>query len=352
MKKDFIIIGQGLAGTILGLSLIKRGYKVLIVDDSHASSSSMVAAGLFNPVVFKRLVLSWKADELLPFAERFYKNLEAQWNDQFYFNQKILKVFVSEDEKTLWNKKRNDPETGAYLEKIIEDKIPATINAPLGLAKVNKAGNIDVKRFLELSLNFFKKKESFVNGKVNDKEVEINEGNISWRDFTAQKMIFCTGSECIKSDFFSWLPFVLTKGETLTISIKDFSIEEVVNKGVFILPLGNDLYKVGATYNWKHLDNIPSSEGRHELEEKLNKILKTPYEIIKHQAGVRPTVKDRRPLIGLHPAHNSIGIFNGLGTKGVMLAPFLANHFINFLEQKTALNKEVNIQRFTTKESF
>ena len=133
----------------------------------------------------------------------------------------------------------------------------------------------------------------------------------------------------------------------LTIESEKLNLEEIIIKGVSILPLGENLFKVGATNTWYNLDEIASEQGKNELCEKLDKILKVPYKIIEHKAGIRPTVKDRRPLIGLHPRYPSVAIFNGLGTKGVMIAPYFANEFVNFLEGIHGLSKEVDINRFT-----
>ena len=139
---------------------------------------------------------------------------------------------------------------------------------------------------------------------------------------------------------------LLTKGEILLVRIKDFDSQKVINKGVFILPIGNNLYKVGATYEWKDLSETPTEKGKLELLEKLKLVLKVPFELIEHRSGIRPTVKDRRPLIGIHPEHPQLGIFNGMGTKAVLLAPYFAQEFAGFLDGKNALNKEVSIHRF------
>ena len=74
--------------------------------------------------------------------------------------------------------------------------------------------------------------------------------------------------------------------------------------------------------------------------------MNVPFEVVDHKAAVRPTVKERRPFIGIHPNHKQIGIFNGLGAKGVLLAPFFASHFSEYLLGKTELMKEIDVKRF------
>ena len=178
--------------------------------------------------------------------------------------------------------------------------------------------------------------------------VSFSENKVVYKDIEADKIIFCEGYKTIDNPYFSWLPFKLTKGEILTVKIPDFKIDDefVLNKGVFILPLGNNIYKVGATYEWNDLTEKTTEKGKLELEDKLKKVIKLPFEIIDQQAGIRPTVLDRRPLIGIHSENNKLAVFNGMGTKGVMLVPHFANQFADFLINNIPLNKEVDIDRF------
>lgn len=181
-------------------------------------------------------------------------------------------------------------------------------------------------------------------------QLSVSENNISYKDLKVKKIIFCEGFKAIENPYFPKLPFKLTKGEILTIKLlgdKIIPTEKVVNKGVFILPLGNNTYKVGATYEWAELNEEATEKGKSELIEKLQKVIKTPFEIIDHQAGIRPTVNDRRPLLGFHSQHPQLAIFNGMGTKAVMLAPYFAKHFAEVLEGETSLDKEVDIARFS-----
>lgn len=348
-KVDYIIVGQGLAGSILALTLLKYGRSVIVIDQAANSSASRVAAGLYNPVVFKRLVKSWMADDLLTYMDEFYPEMEDQLGAQFYFSKRILKPFAEEQEKTLWLKKIEEP-IGKYLnEAIFEDDLNGIIYNPLGISEVMNAGNLDTIQFLNSSKTYFQKNNQFIEELFEYNQLVMKEESVFYKGISASKIIFCEGYKAIENPYFKWLPFKLTKGETLTIQLKHshhIPFNTVINKAVFILPIGNDIYKVGATYEWEDLTESTTEKGKSELVEKLQKVLKVPFEIIDHQAGVRPTVNDRRPLIGLHPEHPQLAVFNGMGTKGVMLAPFFAFQFANFLRHHTALDKEVDIARF------
>lgn len=350
-KYNYIIVGQGIAGTVLAYTLLSRGKTVLIIDEKKENTASKVAAGLYNPVVFKRLVKSWRADELIPFMDKFYSELEELLAQKFYHKKQIVKIFTEENEKEFWIKKSNE-EVGKYLSKNIgQDFFVGNVISPLGSSEVTNAGNLDTNIFLNASHSYFKKKGILLNEKFDFEKLVVEENQILYKEIVAEKIIFCEGYKAIENKLFTWLPFKLTKGEILTISIPKLgetknSFEKVINKGCFVLPIGNNLFKVGATYEWSDLTENKTEKGKNELINKLKKVITAPFEIVEHKAGIRPTVSDRRPLIGLHPKHNTVGIFNGLGTKGVMLAPYFANHFAEVLENEISLDKEVDILRF------
>jgi glycine/D-amino acid oxidase-like deaminating enzyme len=346
---DHIIVGQGLAGTILALTLLEKGRSVMLIDDGKPVTASKIAAGLYNPVVFKRLVKSWMADELLPYMDSFYPRMEKQLNTRFYFSKRILKPFAEEQEKVLWLKKTDEP-IGKYLNKnIYNEDLNGIVHNPLGISEVLHAGNLDTFKFLTAARNYFREKDLIVEDKFDHDLLEINENTVMYKGIISGRIIFCEGYKTTVNPFFSWLPFKLTKGEILTVRLaagNTIPEDIVLNKAVFILPLGNNTYKVGATYEWNDLSEDTSEKGRAELIEKLEKVLKVPFDVIDQQAGIRPTVLDRRPLIGIHPDLRILGVFNGMGTKGVMLAPFFANQFAEFLENAAPIDKEVDIARF------
>ena len=353
-RVNYIIVGQGLAGTILAQTLIKHGKSVVIIDEQGLSNASRIAAGLYNPVVFKRLVKSWMADELISFMNDFYTIAEQLLNEKFYFKKQIVKLFSEEQEKALWLKKGNE-DVGKYLSKTIQNNFLIDIihNAPTGeSSEVIDAGNLDTALFLDAFRKHFRTNNQLLEQKFEYDQLSVSENSVSYKNFIADKIIFCEGYKCLDNPYFKWLPFKLTKGEIITVKIpllsqKETNLsEKVINKGVFVLPVGNNTFKVGSTYEWSDLVEQPTEKGRAYLIEKLQKILKVPFEIIDHQAGIRPTVNDRRPLIGIHPEHPALAVFNGMGTKGVMLAPYFANQLFDFLENNLPLDKEVDIARF------
>ena len=344
---NYIIVGQGIAGTVLAFSMIKKGLQVLVIDDTNLSQCSKVAAGNFNPIVFKRLVKSWMADELIEYSDSFYKEAEEILNQHFYLKKEIVRIFGEEQEKDFWLKKAFDTDEGKYLSKTIAtDFFTDVVNNPLGCAFVNNGCNLYVEKFLKDFRNYFIQHNQLLDEVFDYSQLVINENSVSYKKNTATKIIFCEGYKVAENPYFKWLPLKPAKGETLNVRIKNLPTDKIINNDIYILPIGDDLFIVGATYDWVNLNDNITENGRIEISEKLSKVINVPFEIISQQAGVRPSMIDRRPVAGLHPQHKTMGVFNGMGTKGVMLAPYFAKEFVDFLEDNIELNNEVDITRF------
>lgn len=346
---DYIIVGQGLAGSVLAQQLIDKKQIVLVVDEDKENSSSKIAAGLCNPIVFKRLTKSWMIDSALENAKDFYRKQEELLSDTFYVDIPLYKLFVSEKEQQFWKQKSNEPELFDWLNPKVEYPFDQKLlEHQQGAAHVLNSGFLQTEKWLTAFQKYLKSINSFVTDKFNTAEIELMDGAVKWKDYSAKKIVFCEGYQCIKNNYFDWLPFKLTKGEVLTVNFNSLQLNKAINKGVFVLPY-NDTYKLGATYNWDELDETPTEHGKKELLTKASKFINDKIEVIEHRAGVRPTVKDRRPLLGIHPEHKQLAVFNGLGTKGVMLAPYFANKLVDLFTENKPIPDEVNINRFIEK---
>jgi len=346
MKEDYIIVGQGLAGSVLAYTLMQQGQKVLVIDEEAKTSSSIVAAGLCNPVVFKRLTKSWMIDEVLPLAKEFYLNQEGLLNDQFYFDIPLYKLFVDEKEQQFWKQKSNEPHLFDWIDNKVEFPFDANhLIYPFGAAKTLQSGFLKTESWLNSFKNYLKIHGAYLNSKFDHSKIELKENGVEWEGHHAKKIIFCEGYQTTKNPYFDWLPFKLTKGEVLTVKFKNLVLDKAINKGAFVLPYEGN-YKLGATYNWDELDEVTTEAGKEQLLKRAARFINDDIEIIDHKAGVRPTVSDRRPLLGVHPEHDQLLVFNGLGTKGVMLAPYFANKMARFTLKDEPLPEEVNISRF------
>ncbi|MFL5752390.1 MAG: NAD(P)/FAD-dependent oxidoreductase [Bacteroidia bacterium] len=341
-KYDHIIVGQGIAGSVLATQLLRQKKKVLVIDSPALPSSSKVAAGIWNPVVFKRLTKSWMADELLPELFSFYIEAGKRSGNAFLHPRNIAKQFTEEQEKTFWLKK-SAGEMRNYLDELIYNSHSVSGN---DYALVLNSGNLDMLKFLESTKQLLQQQHALLQEKFEHDLLTIKNGSVQYKNAEATSIIFCEGYNCIHNPYFNWVPFKPAKGEVLTIKCAGLNLQQIINKGIFILPLGKDLYKVGATYEWEELNGSATEKAKLELVEKLEKVISLPYTITSHESGIRPSTIDRRPIIGNHPEFPVLKIFNGMGTKAVMLAPYFAKHFINFMENKEAIGPEANVDRF------
>ena len=348
---SILIVGQGLAGSALAMEAISRGMPVEVVDDGHVSSSSLVAAGMWNPVVFRKLNKSWLIDDLLPVMDEFYRNLESLLNRELYFPHRIARFFSSQAEYNMWLEKTDQPGYRRYISLDSEEEIDSIeVRKELGYGIVSKAGHLDVPAMLKGVRKYLINQGALKEGHLDPNSVKLTSNGISTPIGHYDKLIFAEGFRSGQNPYFSYLPFGLTKGEVLTVRIPSLTdVNVVLNSGFWALPLGDNLYKVGATFDWNYTDDKPTERGKRQLLAKLVALLPHEMEVVEHRAGIRPTVEDRRPLVGLHPNNPRIGIFNGMGTKGVMLAPYFSRQLLDHIQHGTEIHPQASIRRFDDK---
>jgi len=345
MVKDFLIVGQGIAGSALAYKLIQSGKSVLVIDQEPPSSSSRVAAGLFNPVVFKRITFGWRALEALAELTIFYQEVEVTTHAQFYFPQTMFRIHGSEGERISWLKFKKESPYDEFLgNEELSSKRPFFYQL-FGGALVNNTGYVNAKEYVDEIKKWLLSKDSYQNAVLDYKEVELKKNNVSWNGIEAEKIIFCEGYKAEHNPFFNYLPFSTAKGEELIIECKDIE-QELFNGSIYGIPKGNNIFKIGSTFAWNQVDEFVTKEAREEIVNKFTKISNAPFKILDQNAGIRPAVKDRRPFVGLHPTFPQLGIFNGMGTKGISLSPLLANEFVAHLINNTPLDAECDIKRY------
>lgn len=347
---DYLVVGQGIAGSILALKLIEANCKIHVIDNPIGTSSSKVAAGIFNPITGKRFVKTWLADEIFNDLLEYYQNLENKFEVRFLYKNQIVRPIESIKDQNHLIAFSAQKENEKYIEFLNEsNEVSVSINdTKFGLLSTKIGGWVDVN-FLLASINNYLIKQSIYKSQIFDYQEIVFEDNLAqYEGIQYKKIIFCEGYNTINNPFFNWLPFNAVKGEVLTIEADLPLANFIILKGIFIVPLGNRKFRVGATYNWADKTTEITDSGKIELIIKLEKLIGPNFKIINQTAGIRPATIDRRPFLGVHPLHKSLAIFNGLGTKGVSLAPYFANEMVSFLENNKTLNPEVNINRFSS----
>jgi glycine/D-amino acid oxidase-like deaminating enzyme len=345
---DYIIVGAGLAGVSFAEFALQRE-KTILVYDNNSQPSSTVAGGMYNPVVLKRFTEIWKAKEQLEVAQVFYPNLEKKLNEKFDFPMPLWRKFASIEEQNNWFVACDKKILGTFLNVNLLYETIQVIDSPFGYGEVFNSGYLDIKKMVSTYQSYLRDLSLYNNESFDYSAIKFCSDCITYKGIETKNIVFAEGFGLHQNPFFNELPLDGTKGELLHIKCKDLNLDKIVKSNIFILPIGNDIYKVGATYNWEDKTNIPSESGKKELIEKLNALISCEYEVIEHLAGVRPTVKDRRPLVGTHRTHKNIHLLNGLGTRGVMLGPFLAKSLLEFLENDIPLDNEISIERFYKK---
>lgn len=344
---DYLIIGQGLSGSILALTLLDRGHRLMVIDNPALSASSRIAAGLVNPLVFRRFTKAWRVDELIPFLEFFYSQKSALLGAELYQRLPMLKPYGSEEEKNQWN--RVQPDLLPYItsgDRHIDD--PKVIN-PHGCLEINHSGWLNTPLFLDSVRHYLREQNAYRAGSFSHSDLQISNDAVTYQDIRAAKVIFCEGFLAAQQNpWFREVPFRLTKGEVLEAEVPGWQIDYILNRGVFLLPLPGGRFRLGATYRWKDFNHEVTEEAKSELLEKAAAYCRAGIQVTGQQAGVRPTVADRRPLIGMHPQHPRLAIFNGMGSKAVMYAPLMADLFARHLENSSfALPPETDVSRFS-----
>lgn len=351
---DYIIVGQGLAGTLLAYLLMKAGQKIILIDSDLDMTASKVAAGIINPVTGRRIVKSWRVDEFLPIAKSIYQNIEQIFNISIYKNIEICKAIRTVEEENEWLLRAGYPAYQAYCGQEPPDMrhFETKIHPFHAFATILQAAQVDVPQLISFFKSHFNQNNILLKESFDYDDLEILENEVQYRGFLkAKKIIFCEGAGGAKNPFFEHLPFNLDKGELLKIKIPNAPFDKIFKNHLSIVPLdaAQNLYWVGATNEWKFTHPYPTDIQKQLIINELNTILTVPFEVIAHQAAIRPTVKDRRPFIGLHPNFPVLAIFNGFGTKGTSLIPFWAAHFTDVLLHQQKLDSEVNIHRFYSK---
>lgn len=345
---DFIIVGSGLAGVSFANIALEAGKKIFVFDN-QSQPSSTVAGGMYNPVVLKRFTEIWKAQEQVDICQDFYPKLEEKLEVKFDYPLQLLRKFASIEEQNNWFVACDKPSLSPFLNSKINYDSLLSIDSSFGFGEVFCSGYLDIKTLVTSYQDFLKNINCFSSETFNYNSLIIETDYVQYMEVKARSIIFAEGFGLHQNPFFNDLPLDGTKGELLHIKAPNLKLDKIVKSGVFILPIGNDIYKVGATYDWKDKTNLPTEAGKTELVEKLKEVINCDFEIIEHLAGVRPTVNDRRPLVGTHYTYKRLHVLNGLGTRGVMLAPYLALNLFNYLENNIELEDEINIDRYYKK---
>jgi glycine oxidase len=333
-------VGQGLAGSLLAWQLLRRGRRVLVVDDRHRGSSSMVAAGLINPVTGMRLVLNPQAGPYLSEALRCYRDLSHQFRRPFFHPRPMWRLFAAEAERERCRQRRLDPAYRGWL----DDEFPAFASpegvlAPEGGCRIRHTGYVDLPGLLKSVGDWLSAEGALLRDRVRPEDCLSEGDRVRWKEHKAVKMIWCEGHQARHNPLSDWLPFQVVKGEILNLSGPKVNRRHIVNRGRWLLHTDSGRWRLGASYDRDDPDLETTSAARESLLHSLRTMVPDPqaFNVGRQQAGIRPATLDTQPFVGLLPGRPRIGLFNGFGSKGSLMIPWHAKRFADFLDGRAEL---------------
>lgn len=334
--KKILVVGAGLAGSCVSYQLAEQGFEVELLDSS-TNVCTRVSGGSINPLVFRRMTKSWRVDEFLPYGKQFYKSAEQLAHRQLMFPVQIRRFFASEQERNYWLKRQETSEYSSYMHPITEeDETIVPYANTFGSGRVKEGYYLDVDNLLQAL-------QSHPQITVKKERMEYDLLDPVTAQYANQQydfVVFCEGYEIKNNPWFNHLAIDPTKGEVLSVQVEGLSTSESFNRKCFTFYIGDNTYKIGATYDWHTDDTTLTETGKLLLLDNLKSLTPHPATVVGQEAGVRPTTKDRRPYIGKHPKFDRLVVFNGLGAKGFMIAPLLSLELVHHLLKGTDLDKE------------
>ncbi|MBZ9651454.1 NAD(P)/FAD-dependent oxidoreductase [Psychroflexus montanilacus] len=341
--KDVLIVGFGIAGLTLAKRLELKSKTFDIISD-ESQQSSKVAGGVLNPVALKRYNLAWNAEKLMPEAIQFYSQFNQ--NSTYFEAITVYKLFSSIEDQNNWIVASDQPRLEPFLNSKIQS-LDAQVQTNFKSGEVLQSHLLHLKNLLQNEKLRYSESSQFFSNTFRYERLSFNRTNVEYLGVEYKSVVFCEGFGVAENPFFNWLPIYGNKGEYLIFKSERLNANSTILKSRnFIIPLGNDLYKYGATYSREGLNDKPSQEARMDLESKLSEMIDCDFEIVDQVAGVRPTVRDRKPIVGQHPEHKNLFILNGFGSRGVMAAPHLSKQLIDFIFENKEMDKEISLSRF------
>ncbi len=346
MQVEYLLIGQGISGTWLSYYLQKANKSFLVIDNNQENSASRVAAGIINPVTGRRIVKTWMIEELLEFIMPAYEAFGKELGIKAIEQKSLIDFHPTPQMKIAFDERvKENAEFLFHPED--QQQYRDTFNYDFGFGNVKPCYVVNLNAILPAW-----RKKLVANHQLLEVDFEIEElkqtnNEITYKDITAGKIIFCDGIYSVQNPFFKMLPFALNKGEVMIIESSRIPSSTIFKKGMMLTSVENDLYWIGSNYLWEFADEKPSEQFRNQTELLLKNWLKVPFKIVDHKASIRPANIERRPFVGIHPVYKNAGMLNGMGAKGCSLAPFFANQLTEHLVSGKEISPEADIKRFS-----
>lgn len=339
---DYIIVGDGYAGLFFAHQLIKNN-KSFVLFSEEKKSASQVSAGIINPVVLKKFTTFWKAQEQIDFLKNTLGEIESYTGKNYLIEAPIHRIFHDENEQNLWLKKSDNEALIHFLDKKF-DRLNVVKNDFL-TGKVNQSARLYVNGFFSGLFSFLESQDKLIKEKFDYSKIDTS--NSIYKDFKFKNILFCEGMGVKDNPYFSDIAVIPNKGHHIKVKLSTPIPENItIKKKHFLFPTYNGLYFYGGTYDREQLHHHIDDSAVEQLVKGLSEFYPSDFEVEEVNFGFRPTVKDRRPIIGSHHQHKNLYVFNGLGARGILNGCYFSKSLYDFIEHDIALDEEVSLNRF------
>ena len=349
-SQRYIIVGAGLAGCLIAWRLEQAGQHVTLIGSTQLPGASEVAGGIINPVTGRWMTKSWQFDTCIEQAAQTYCELEKQFGIKLYHPVSFVRFCQNEtDVKRIQRRMRNPRYANVLGDYNPVNKAQTTFNDKHGNFQIKQAAHVELSLLLQTLRNHFTQQKQFQDAVfVHD---DLKKKHATWRyhDLEADHIVFCEGTGIRENPWFKQLPLTPVKGETITFECDTLELPQTIyHYGKWLLPVQSNQFRVGATYDDRDLSEAPTETGKEQLLASIRAFLHNQHapKIMQHTAGLRPCTQDFRPFVGSHPADTGIHVFNGLGSKGTLLAPEMVRRFLNYLLKGLPLDNEIDCKRY------
>jgi glycine oxidase len=342
---DYLIVGQGLAGSVFAALLLERGRSFIVVDDQHRSAASKAAGGIINPITGKRLNRPALIGELIKEAFSTYPRIERLLGASLFARRDVLRLFIDEEEQQRWEARRQLPEYEPYVNPA-NPEVPPYLKDTHGGFEITVAAQLDIRQLISRLRSVLVQQNRLLETPFQYDEIKISSAGVDWCDIRAQYLVFCEGYRMSENPYFNAIQLNPAKGEVLTLKAPEFRDPRIVQRGKWIFRSLSGELLAGTTYSWDRFDETPTSEALMEIRKGIQSFCKFDFEIEDQRAGVRAVTKaDNRPIVGVHPKWPRLAILNGFGSKGALQIPFSARQLLENLERNEYLHPEIAVCR-------
>ncbi len=345
-KKRALIVGQGIAGTLLAWELKRKHWDIAVVDEGAGKSSSRAAPGVVNPIDLRKPGPAWGSSAFLPVALRSYEAMERDLGPGIYLPMNLAKVFRNGKEKEKWSSEKAQRRIAPYVKN---EGIPeALVHSAYGYQVMGPAATIDVRTMIDRFRDRLRAEGRLYREQFRPKDLVISDRvPVQWKGEPFDRVIFCEGFKGRENPWFQHVPITPVKGESFVLKGDGDQTGSVIHREKFLAPMPGPYFRFGSTYDHSGLDLRTTQKGGEELREGLHRTLNGSFEVVEQCAGIRPGSTDARPHLGEHPHYPALCILNGLGSKGLTIGPYLALRLSSLLERGEVISEEVNVKRWS-----